>query len=259
MEEVVRALRIAGIPLYHFHAETPPQLEIALDALPPMEAIDCLMQTHETIKHLFINHGLKATMATRPLISNTFSANHTHISMLPSDCEEYFLAGLLGHIGVLCAFGMASHDSYIRVRGSSDTMGTWVSWGTENRDVPIRKIATGHWELRNADATANFYLFMSVTLSAGIQSVRENRKLSLKDCHYRPTSLSPRQHKKMGIDTRLPSSFVEAMEMLKRSDDMRKLLGDKIVALYVNVKERDEAVIGRMPDESRRPLFLKYF
>jgi glutamine synthetase len=58
-----------------------------------------------------------------------------------------------------------------------ETAGTLVGCGTQNRYLPVRKIRDGHWELRFADATANFYLFLAVVIAAGLRGIQEHEKL----------------------------------------------------------------------------------
>jgi glutamine synthetase len=57
------------------------------------------------------------------------------------------------NLPALCAFSMPNFDSYHRLRGFRGTVGTWVGWGTEDKNVAIRKISerTGYWEIRCAD------------------------------------------------------------------------------------------------------------
>jgi glutamine synthetase len=62
-------------------------------------------------------------------------------------------------MAALCAFGMPNFDSYVCV--AHDKAGVWIGFGTENRDLPVRKITDEHREFRFADCTANFYLFMA--------------------------------------------------------------------------------------------------
>lgn len=104
-----------------------------------------------------------------------------HLSMTSSDDErervKSFLAGILDLLRPLCAFTLPSHDSYSRIRDLSGTTSTFVTWGTEIRDVPIRKVDHNHWELRCLDATANMYLAAASVIAAGIEGVRSKCEL----------------------------------------------------------------------------------
>ena len=260
MEEIAAALDAAAIPVYHFHAEAPPQLELALEPLPPIQAVDCLAYTQETIKHICISHGYKATMAPKPLLQpSVFSSLHTHISISPADEEDYFLAALLQSIQSLCAFGLANYDSYERVRDDSDTIGTWISWGTENRDTPIRKIDSGHWELRIVDSTANLYLFLAVAIAIGVRGIQEKRELRIQDCRMYPSVMTPTQRQERGIEIPLPQTLNESITCMRGDSGLRMVVGEDILDLYVEVKTRDEGAFQRMNDDERRKLFIKLF
>lgn len=67
---------------------------------------------------------------------------HFHIPIAPptqsgADC---FLAGILENLPALCAFSLPLEEIYRRVDDKRSEAGAWVAWGTQNRDVPIRKI-----------------------------------------------------------------------------------------------------------------------
>lgn len=260
IEEIVAALEASDIHIHHFHTESPPQLELALEPLPPMQAIDCLLQTQETIKHVCVRHGLKATMSPKPLLDHeVYSSTHMHLSMLPSDAEEDFLAGLLRNLRQLCALGMASNGSYLRVGDAMDTTGGWICWGTENRDVPIRKIAKACWELRTVDATANYYLLMAATIAVGLRGQEESLKLRQQDCRWYPSRISEEQRVLLGIDTRLPSNLQEAVESLGQAPEIKEIIGEHLLQLYTRVKDLDGAAFESMTEEARRRHYLKFF
>ena len=258
LEEITDALELSNITVYHFHTESAPQIELALMPLPPMEAIDCLLQTQETIKHIGIQHGLKAAMLPKPLLDqNCFSSAHMHLSMLPSDGEEQFLAGLLKYLPQLCLFGMASHDSYLRI--GKGTTGTWIGWGTENRDVPIRKIEKARWELRIVDATANYYLFLATAIAVGRQGQKEDYRLQQRDCRLYPNRINEEQRLGLGIHTRLPSTLREAIDSLNQAPELKDIVGHDLLNLYKRVKSLDEEAFARMTEETRRQIYLRIF
>ena len=260
LDEISIALEASDIQVYHFHTEIPPQFELALEPLPPMQAIDCLLQTQETIKHICVNHGLSATMSPKPLLDHEiFSSTHTHLSMSPSDAEEQFLAGLIQYLPQICAFGMASYDSYLRVGDRMNTTGAWISWGTENRDVPIRKIEKARWELRTVDATANYYLLLAITIALGLRGQKHNCKLRHQDCRFYPSAMSEEQRLELGIDTRLPSSLREAIDSLSKAPELDGIIGHRMLELYRRVKDLDWKAFECMTKEARRQHYLAVF
>lgn len=258
IEEIFDALEVSDVQVHHMHTEAANQLEFSLEPLDPMSAIDALMYTQETIRTTAVRHGRKATMTPKPFLKR-FPTNglHMHISVSPVDAGDRFLAGVLRKLRVLCAFGLPSYDSYHRVE--DDGTGRWVGWGTENRDLPFRGIEPAHWELRPADATANFYLFLAVVVAAGSAGLRENLPLTWKDCRIFPENLNDEERTGYGITENLPASLEEAVNLAKKDPDVREWVGKEFLEKYVKVKEKEVELFGKMTDEERRQKFLAFF
>jgi len=217
MEEIVAALEVSGIKIYHFLTEVADQLEIALSPLPPMQAIDALMLAQETIRTICIRHKLRATMTPKPCFNGPQNGCHVHLSLNPATQPSSFLAGILQKLKPLCAFGMPNFDSYYRVVG--DGSGMWIGWGTENRDLPIRQISPNRWEIRCLDATANMYLFTAATLSAGIAGIKQTLPLNIRDCPVLPSEYTTKEAAerlgKYGITEPVPSKLELSLESAK--------------------------------------------
>jgi len=131
---------------------------------------------------------------------------------------------MLTKLRVLCAFGLQSYDSYHRVE--DDSTSRWVGWGTENRDLPFRGIDPAHWELRIADTTANFYLFLAVAVAAGSAGLREKTLLTWKDCRLFPDNFTEEERRSYDIVENLPFSFGEAMNL---DSDVREWIGEEFL------------------------------
>ena len=188
MEECVRALRSAGIEATHFHSEMGlGMFEIPTGPLRPIEAVDALVFTKEAIQTIAKRHGFVATCFPKPLLapSKVAIGGHTHFSIenATKQTADHFLAGLLTHMPATCAFSMPNFDSYHRLGGARGTIGTWVGWGTEDKDVAVRQISgrTGYWEIRCADQTANMYYVLAAWITAGCSGVRQKTALKWKD------------------------------------------------------------------------------
>jgi glutamine synthetase len=184
---------------------------------------------------------------------------HLHLSMNPKEGCDHFLAGILQNLKPLCALGMANYDSYARVGDRMDNIGRWVSMGTENRDVPIRKISDSHWELRFVDATANYYLLLASVLCLGLAGIREKRDLTWSDIRIDPSSLDKNELARLGINDILPRSLKEAIECLKEDYSIGDIIGREMKVLYIEMKEKDHIALDKMNDEERRKWFLKFF
>ena len=259
LEEICGILEASNIHVQEFHTEGPFQLEIATGPLRPMEAIDALIYTHETIKHVFSRRNLRATMAPNAWLTGPKTGAHLHLSMDPLESENSFLAGMLEHLHVISAFSLPNYDSFTRVQDFTNGAGTWVCWGTQNRDVPVRKIENGHWELRCIDATANFYLVVFLLLSAGLRGLREGRELMLQDFLEFPTNVKKAELAELGIKKHLPTSMREAIEILKADRNIDQFIGEDLKREYVRLKEVDQVALGSMSDEERRQCFVQIF
>jgi glutamine synthetase len=63
VEEIYDVLTDAGIEVQQFHAESAPgQYEIVTGPLPPIEAVDTLVFTRDTIYNVAAKHGVRATL-----------------------------------------------------------------------------------------------------------------------------------------------------------------------------------------------------
>ncbi len=182
------ALRLdeVGVPVEQFHAEAALcAFELVLGHLPPMEAVDGLITAKETTRRECRREGVR--MYCFPGMPNV-NGLHTNISLHRGDgrdveeVEEHFLAGVLEHMEALCAFAMPRPESYERTQPGQWCTGRWVSWGTENREGPVRKRSPGLWEIRLPDASAQMYLFVAGVLVAGMEGVRNKTELTVKDC-----------------------------------------------------------------------------
>jgi glutamine synthetase len=259
IEETVEALQASGISVLQFHTVEPNQLQIATGPLSPLDAIDALMHTNECIKHVSVRHGLRVTMAPKALREDIPTGTHAHISIHPPSGQENFLAGILNNLQTLCAFGLASYDSYSRVTELRNAAGAWVAWGTENRYLPIRGIKNARWELRYLDATANFYLALLATFAAGMQGLKEKAPLQWHDCQQNPLQFGESKRKEFGIVKQLPKSMREAIEILRESTSLDEVLGKSLKPNYIAMKEVDESDMGAWSEDRRREWFTKLF
>lgn len=262
IEEVVAALEVSGIETYHFHVEEADQFEIAVAPLPPMQAIDALMITQETIRSIFVHHGIRASLAPKPVLRGPRNGLHVHLSLNPiTSAAPSFLAGVLPKLRALCAFGLPSFDSYSRV--SEECVGEWVGYGTGNRDLPVRKINESRWEFRCMDSTANVYLFAAALISAGMEGIKSGQNLTMRDCQILPCELPVEEAKQQlddnGITDRLPRTLVESLEAVKGDEEIKAWVGDELLRMYLKVKEKDAEKFGEMSDEERRTKHLDYF
>ena len=194
MMKTVQALRDIGICVEQMHPEGGVgQYEFVLPPLPPVQAVDTLVQARQCIQQVAATHGLRATCHSQPF-TGIGTACHANISLNgggdPLSREEkqmQFMAFVLSHLPGLCAFTMSEAASYARFADDRWKPGAWVGWGTQNRKMPLRRTATleglsARWEVRCLDGFGNMYLCLYVILRAGLQGIREGTKMKLGDC-----------------------------------------------------------------------------
>lgn len=141
IEDIVVGLQSSGIDVGQYHA--PGMFEIVLGPASPVKSVDSMLRAKETIKAIWSQREMKATMFPKPTELSGLVGQHIHLSISPCDAEGSFLVGILSNLPALCALSMPNHDSYSRVLDFGGTFGTWVGWGEQLCDVPIRKIAGG--------------------------------------------------------------------------------------------------------------------
>lgn len=257
LEECVAALQSVGVTIQQFHSEGPSgQLEISLDPLPPMEAIDTLILAYEVIKNVAFQHGHEATMYPKPFAEHPANGAHTHLSIHPPQLEDHFLAGILDRLPMLCAFTMPTPESYVRVKEVE--AGDWVAWGNQNRTVPVRKVGPGHWELRFLDATANMYLAVAACISAGLLGLENKEPLRWGDCQFWCPKMPEEDRRALGIVQQLPRTREEAVRCLReRKKDLQKMMDATLLDKYVQLKEWEDEIFASMTTDDIRNLYYQ--
>ncbi|KAJ6190522.1 hypothetical protein N7519_000543 [Penicillium mononematosum] len=239
VEEIAEALEESCINIHHFHGGVQDQLEIALAPEPALQGVDSLVLAQESIRTICVRRNLKATMTPKPTLSGPSNGLHLHLSIskLEQTLADHFLAGVLNHMGALCAFGMANHDSYVHSTGNA--AGAWIGFGTDNRDSPVRKISDQHWEFRMMDSTANPYLFTAATLLAGLDGLEYKAELIWKDRKFFPHLMERAARDKYGLERRMPATFREALECLKVDAGVKNWFPQVLLEWFISVKDKD--------------------
>lgn len=264
------------------HSESGPgQYEIVLEPLPAVDAIHTLYSARQIIQHVaeldwYPEKGdatIRATFHASP-IPGTGNASHAHISLNDryagtpkaksekemDELEMGFWAGVLEHLEAICAFGMPEAESYARVVEGHWTGGVWVAWGTQNREVPLRRIDDGshRWEVRCLDGFANMYLAMAAVVAAGLDGVREGKEMRINDCDVNPARVSEEKRLAYGISRRLPKSIGEAIVKLEEDAEMRKWLGS-IAGDFLVMKKAEMEMLDKMEEQERRAFLIERY
>ncbi|KAK3076827.1 hypothetical protein LTS18_011945 [Coniosporium uncinatum] len=298
---IAKALGDTGIHIQQFHAESGAgQYEFVLPPAPALEAIDTLYQARQVIFQMAAREGLRATLHPAPY-PGVGTAAHAHVSLgssstrnggggadadedgsemmtavMEEEKEMRFFAGVMQHLDAICAFTLPEADSYDRVADDSWTGGTWVAWGTQNRETPLRRVERGRWEVRCLDGIANMYLAVAAILAAGVVGLEEGKKMVWEDClsEYlrplpelaaddasigNPSGLSEEERKSLGIERRLPTDIESAITALGRDDELRTTLTDGLVNDYIIMKKAEQQMFGKMSKDERRVWLLERY
>lgn len=266
VEEAIAQLDQEGIHVEIVHPESAHgQFEIVLPKRPALEAVDTLLYAREVIAVCASSRGYKMTLHPRPSPDQGGTAAHVHMSISTPNGDrrevyEPFYAGILKHIRAIMAFTCSSMASYDRIQDSIWTGGTWVAWGTQNRETPLRKISGSHWEVKCMDGTANPYLALAALLGTGVQGVVNQEELNLGDCSIQDSAyLSDAERLELGIGERLPRSLDEAMEVLRANTEVIDIMGKELVELYLKVKDAEMKLLNAMETKDRTQWMIERY
>jgi glutamine synthetase len=263
LSDIVLALDAMGIEVQQFHAESGPgQYEFILPPQPPLLAIDTLIQARQVIAQIAALHDFRATLHPKPFGANgAGTAAHAHISLHPPDRDrQFFVAGVLAHLPALCAFTLPAAESYDRVVDDAWTGGTWVAWGTQNREVPLRRIKNGRWEIRCLDGIANPYLAMAAIVAAGLLGLQSGvTDFVERDVPVNPSTLDEEGRRQYGVVRRMPARLGEAVEGLKSDGVLIEALGHEVVGNWIVMKDSEQKMLGKMGEAERRVWLIERY
>jgi glutamine synthetase len=177
----------------------------------------------------------------------------------PSEAHKSFYAGVLKHLRAIAAFTLPSPASYDRCSDGTWSGGRWVAWGTQNRETALRKIEGSHWEVRCFDGLANPYLAIAAVLFAGVKGYSDGEPLVWGDCEIDPAKLTENDRAELGVTQMLPGSVADALETLKKDEELVELMGPELVERYAAVKEMEVQFLGEMGHEERRRWLMERY
>ena len=260
IEEILKKLERSQIDLQQFHPESAPgQYEFVTGPLPPLEAVDALLATQDIIYSVAERHSMKATFVPKPYPMACGTGAHVHMSISPEDKHSSFYAGILKHLPAIAAFTYSNAASYDRVQDSVWSGGRYVTWGTQNRETPLRKVEGSHWEMKCMDGLANKYLALAAILGTGLQGVLDKQPMMHKDCAADPALLDVEGRKKLGIETQLPKDFPDALQSLDKDKVLRNIIGEDLVNVYLTVKYAEMEMLDGMDPEKRRNFLVERY
>ena len=170
-----------------------------------------------------------------------FSTSSPNLTSL----EASFLAGLLTHLPSLKILTIPLGASYKRMVDGAGSGGTYVCWGTDNREAPIRLCnatypASRNLQVKCVGGTSNPYLAFAGLTAAGVEGgVKINRALEMRNCSAHgelgktAAEIGEEERVRCGITERLPLIWEAAREAFRNDG----VLGEAFVRGYLNVNK----------------------
>ena len=188
------------------------------------------------------------------------SAAHTHISVHSanksqsksslhpnlSQIDSIFLAGLLEHLPSILLLALPTTASFKRMADGVWSGGTYVCWGTDNREAPVRLCnafspRSRNFEIKCNDGTANPYLSLAAFLSAGMDGVSKGMECQLLDCgpelETTAALMGEDNRQKLGITRRLPLTWEDARLAFAESVLVDEVFGSNFKTKYLSVNQ----------------------
>lgn len=253
MVDIVDALQAQGILVEQAINEYGPgQQEISVRHAPALTGADNHIKLRDTVRGVALQRGLLASFAPKPFENGIGSGCHIHFSLWDtesdrnllydpgdprdlSDVGRHFTAGILAHLPALVALTCPSFNSYRRLQPHAWSS-AFTAWGFDNREAAVRIVSpfwgreeqTYNIELKTVDGSCNPYIALGGLIATGLDGI-ERRLDPGEPSEVDPASLPEDEREHRGIQ-RLPTSMYEALTNL----------------------ERDEVLLGAMPDLMRR-------
>lgn len=255
--DTVLTLEGMGIGVeYSHHEVAASQHEIDMTYTDALTMADNVMTYRIVVKQIAQQHGVYATFMPKPIFGINGSGMHTHMSLFQGERnaffdpnDEYhlssvgkaFLAGLLKHVPEITAVTSQWVNSYKRLVPGYEAP-VYITWARRNRADLIRipeykpgKEKATRMELRSPDPACNPYLTFSVILAAGLEGIIKG---------YEPPppveenvyEMSEEERQRRGIGT-LPGSLWEAIQIMEKSELVRKCLGDHVFYTFIQNKK----------------------
>jgi len=214
------------------HTETGPGVYEAAIRYDDLErAADKAALFKTAVKEICARHGVTACFMAKWNAALPGCSGHLHLSLWDregahnafhapaggeSEILRHFLGGQLALMPELTALHWPTVNSYKR-----SVENTWApttaTWGRENRTCAVRLIGDSpkatRLEYRQPGADANPYVSMAAALAAGLWGIEHE------------------------VEPPPPCTLKEAVELLRRSERAREILGEGFVDHYVRTRE----------------------
>ncbi len=283
IDELVTAMNRLGWDVFSFdHEDAVGQFETDFayaDALVMADRFTFFrFMAHEIAK----KHGYFASFMPKIWVNRTGSGAHFNMSLAdlesarnlfedPSDpwgcglskIGYQFIAGVLRHAAAICAVTAPLVNSYKRLILKGSTSGyTWapvyVCYGGNNRTTMLRiPRGGGRVECRMPDIACNLYLAAAMTVSAGLEGIREALDPGAPHMEnmyeYSPADLD---RLKIAV---LPRTLLQAVEAFAADPLSREVFGELMFKTFVEYKTREWTEYHNHVSDWERARYLTMF
>ena len=227
------------------HEKAPAQHEIDFKEAGPLQIADSIITLKSAVRSTATRFGLHATFMPKPKQGVAGSGMHLNLTVYKdgknifraieknkelSNEAKWFMGGIMEHINGICAITNPLVNSYKRLMSAMNAPKD-VVWSKRNMNSLIRVWKTlgedAKVELRFPDPSANPYLAIAVCIAAGIEGIEGKIEpgVSAPNCYEEDVDI------KM-----LPATLREAISSLKEDTFLHKVLGDKFINIYSELK-----------------------
>ncbi|MES2774894.1 MAG: glutamine synthetase family protein [Bacteroidota bacterium] len=249
--DLFELLKKFNIPLEGLHTETGPgTYEAAITYSGMLEAADRAVLFKTAVKEIAYKHGVVATFMAKINENLPGCGGHVHQSLWNMTCNKnlfndsgdsnnmsdvmkHYIAGQLHCLPYILPMFAPTINSYKRL-----VEGAWapttLTWGIDNRTVALRVLGNNsskstRLETRVIGADVNPYLAMAACLAAGLYGIKN--KLPLEQ----PASVgNGYKDQSNGV---LPSTLIEATQLMKTSEIAKQIFGETFVDHFTKTRE----------------------
>ena len=269
--DLLAALEAQGLEVDQLHPEySDGQFELSVAATDPVGAADNSVLVRQTIRALSQRHGLRVSFAPSVVAGHVGNGGHVHLSPWRDGRNlfaggsgpygmtaegEAFAAGILELLPALVANGAPTVASYLQLV-PSHWAGVFACWGLETREAALRFVRgnagaehqAANLEVKCFDLAANPYLLLGALIAAGLDGLREQRKLPA-EVSGDPARFSTEELARRGI-SRLPTTLEAAADALAASAVLRDALGGTLMDAVLAVRRAEaERFRDASPDD----------
>lgn len=263
MRRIRNESRLMDIPIEASNPEySGGQAEVNIRYSEALRAADRATLLRVLVRLFARQAGMDATFMAKPWTDQAGNGMHVHQSLWQegrnvfhdagnlSDLGRNYAAGILEHSVEFALFGCSTPNAYHR-RADYSFAPTVVCWGQDNRTLSLRSIIGGEnatrLEQRDASADCNIYLTFSAQFAAGMDGIRRHLEPpdQVQGNAYARTELS-----------RLPETFLEAFDLLSKSDEAMRLLPRETVAAYLSILRIERNVVVTSASDWERDRYM---